>query len=105
LDLTDDRLEALLRYLNQDPNWLSLEEELGKSLLKVYEMAPEQVRLDSTTASSYCGVNPSGLFQWGHSKDYRQDLAQVKIMLSTLDPFTITLMVKIERLLKVLRGT
>jgi len=31
-------------------------------------------------------VNTEGLFQWGHSKDHRPDLAQVKIMLSTLDP-------------------
>jgi transposase len=44
------------------------------------------VRLDSTTASSNCGVNKEGLFQFGHSKDHRPDLAQVKIMLSTLDP-------------------
>nr|WP_247650204.1 hypothetical protein [Cylindrospermopsis raciborskii] len=28
----------------------------------------------------------NALFQWGHSKDHRPDLAQVKIMLSTLDP-------------------
>ena len=49
----------------------------------LYDIKPERVRLDSTTASSYCGVNTEGLFQWGHSKDHRPDLAQVKIMLST----------------------
>ncbi len=86
LDLTDDRLEAVLRYLDSDRNWYSFEEELGGSLLQVYDIAPERVRLDSTTASSYCEVNPEGLFQWGYSKDHRPDLAQVKIMLSTLDP-------------------
>lgn len=86
LDLTDDRLEAALRYLDCDRNWNSFEDELGSSLLQVYDITPERVRLDSTTASSYCRVNPEGLFQWGHSKDYRPDLAQVKIMLSTLDP-------------------
>jgi transposase len=86
LDLTDDRLEALLRYLNCDENWSVFEEELGSNLLCVYDLKPERVRLDSTTASSHCGVNPEGLFQWGHSKDHRPDLAQVKIMLSTLDP-------------------
>lgn len=86
LDLTDDRLEALLRYLDCDGDWYSFEEELGGSLLQVYDIKPERVRLDSTTASSHCGVNPEGLFQWGHSKDHRPDLAQVKIMLSTLDP-------------------
>lgn len=52
----------------------------------MYEIEAEQVRLDSTTASSHCRVNPEGLFQLGHSKDHRSDLAQVKIMLSTLDP-------------------
>ena len=86
LDLTDDRLEALLRYLNCDESWKSFEEELGSSILQVYKIQPERVRLDSTTASSHCGVNRSGLFQLGHSKDHRPDLAQVKIMLSTLDP-------------------
>lgn len=86
LDLTDDRLQAVLRYLNCDGNWYGFEEELGSSLLCVYDIQPQLVRLDSTTASSYCGVNPEGLFQWGHSKDHRPDLAQVKIMLSTLDP-------------------
>ncbi|WP_088243451.1 IS1634 family transposase [Calothrix rhizosoleniae] len=86
LDLTDDRLEAVLRYLDRDTNWYSFEKELGGSLLQVYDIQPEGIRLDSTTASSHCGVNPEGLFQWGHSKDHRPDLAQVKIMLSTLDP-------------------
>jgi transposase len=82
LDLTDDRLEAVLRYLNCDENWSVFEEELGSNLLCVYDLKPERVRLDSTTASSHCGVNSEGLFQWGHSKDHRPDLAQVKIMLS-----------------------
>ena len=86
LDFTDDRLEALLRYLNCDVKWHSFEEELGSSILQVYKIQPERVRLDSTTASSHCEVNRSGLFQLGHSKDHRPDLAQVKIMLSTLDP-------------------
>lgn len=72
--------------LNSDEDWYAFESELGGSLLQVYDITPERVRMDSTTASSYCGVNPEGLFQWGHSKDHRPDLAQVKIMLSTLDP-------------------
>ena len=52
LDLTDDRLESLLRYLNKDENWNSFEAEISRSILKVYEIKPLQVRLDSTTASS-----------------------------------------------------
>lgn len=73
LDLADDRLQAALRYLSIDANWFSFESELGGSLLQVYDIIPKQVRLDSTTASSHCGVNPEGLFQWGHSKDHRPD--------------------------------
>jgi transposase len=31
------------------------------------------------------------LFQFGHSKDHRPDLPQVKVMLSTLDPLGVPL--------------
>ncbi len=44
LDLTDDRLESLLRYLNKDKNWNLFEAELSRSILKVYDIKPEQVR-------------------------------------------------------------
>nr|WP_238360854.1 IS1634 family transposase [Iningainema tapete] len=86
LDLTDDRLQSLLRYLNRDDDWKLFEAELSGNMIQVYDLNPENIRLDSTTASSHCGVNSEGLFQFGHSKDHRPDLAQVKIMLSTLDP-------------------
>jgi transposase len=42
--------------------------------------------LDSTSASGYWSVTPEGLFQFGHSKDRRPDLPQVKVMLAALDP-------------------
>ncbi|BDA70062.1 unknown protein [Calothrix sp. PCC 7716] len=86
LDLTDDRLQSLLRYFNKDDSWKPFEAELSGNIIQVYDLEQEKVRLDSTTASSNCGVNTEGLFQFGHSKDHRPDLAQVKIMLSTLDP-------------------
>ncbi len=86
LDLSDDRLEAVLGYLSEDEPWHRFEEELGEHLVRVYDLRAERVRLDSTTASGYCGVSEDGLFQWGHSKNKRPDLAQVKIMLATLDP-------------------
>lgn len=73
LDFSDDRLEGILRYLSDDESWVSFEQELGGNLIQVYDLSPKKVRLDSTTASSYCGVNESGLFQWGHSKDHRPD--------------------------------
>ena len=86
LDFSDDRLEAALRYLSQDDKWSEFESALGGNLVQVYELKSEKVRLDSTTASSYCGVTEDGLFQFGQSKDYRPDLRQTKIMLSSLDP-------------------
>ena len=86
LDWSDDRLEGSLRYLSKDENWQEFERALGGNLIQVYDLKTEKVRLDSTTGSSYGGTNEEGLFQYGHSKDHRPDLKQVKIMLSTLDP-------------------
>jgi transposase len=86
LDLTDDRLAAVLRTLSDDTCWANFERRLSGSLLRVYELHPGRVRLDSTTASGYWQVSDDGLFQFGHSKDHRPDLPQVKVMLATLDP-------------------
>ncbi len=66
LDLTDDRLQSLLRYLDKDYYWKPFEAELSGNIIQVYDLNPEKVRLDSTTASSHCGVNSEGLFQFGH---------------------------------------
>lgn len=89
LDFSDDRLEAVLRYLREDDPWREFEQDLAGNLVQVYDLSVERVRLDSTAASGYCGVTEEGLFQWGHDKDHRPDLAQVKLMLSTLDPLGI----------------
>lgn len=67
-DFTDDRLEAILRYLSDDESWQEFETELGGSLVRVYDLQKDQIRLDSTTASGYCQTTENGLFQWGHSK-------------------------------------
>jgi transposase len=67
------------------------EATLNGHLLRVYDLSPQRVRLDSTTASGYGSVTPEGLFQFGHSKDHRPDLPQVKVMLATLDPLGIPL--------------
>nr|WP_225895879.1 hypothetical protein [Dendronalium phyllosphericum] len=52
LDLTDDRLEAVLRYLNCDDCWSVFESELGSNLLCVYDLKPERVRLDTEMLNS-----------------------------------------------------
>src|SRR6266498_1667640 len=91
LDLSDDRLAAVLEVLSDDKRWQAFEGALTQHLLCVYDLQPERVRLDSTTASGYWAVTPEGLFQFGHSKDHRPDLPQVKVMLAALDPLGLPL--------------
>jgi transposase len=90
-DLGDDRLADVLRHLSEDAQWQEFEQELMGQLLRVYDLRPSCVRLDTTTASSYGTVTEDGLLQWGHSKDHRPDLPQLKIMLATLDPLGLPL--------------
>src|SRR5216684_2427538 len=85
-DLGDDRLADVLRHLSDDERWRAFEQELTGQVVRVYDLQADCVRLDSTTASSYGAVSEDGLLQWGHSKDHRPDLPQLKVMLATLDP-------------------
>lgn len=85
LDFSDDRLAEVLRLLSDDERWSSFESDLNQRLVRVYELKPSQVRLDSTTVSGHWSVTEDGLFQYGHSKDHRPDLPQLKVMMATLD--------------------
>ena len=95
LDFSDDRLAAVLDYLSDDERWQACERELGQHLMRVYDLHPSRVRVDSTTISGYVQPSPDGLFQFGHSKDHRPDLPQVKLKLSALDPLGLPLGVTI----------
>jgi len=86
LDFTDDRLESVLDALSDDVGWAAFETELNQRTLRVYDLKAEVVRVDSSTASGYVSVTEDGLFQFGHSKDHRPDLPQVKVVQSVLDP-------------------
>src|SRR5437879_7066712 len=86
LDFTDDRLESVLRHLSDDNRWGQFESRLNQHTVRVYDLSTERTHVDSTTASAYASVSPEGLFQFGHSKDYRPDLPQVKVMKAVLDP-------------------
>jgi transposase len=86
LDFSDDRLANVLRTLSDDVSWSAFESRLTQHLLRVYDLRVERVRLDSTSASGSWSVTPEGLFQFGHSKDRRPDVPQVKVMLAALDP-------------------
>jgi transposase len=54
--------------------------------VRVYDLSTERVHVDSTSASVSATVSEEGLFQFGHSKDTRPDLPQVKVMQAVLDP-------------------
>ncbi len=85
-DFSDDRLGDVLRYLSDDQSWAAIERELGARMIRVYQLPQECVRLDSTTVSLYHDPEGTELVRYGHSKDHRPDLAQLKVMLATLDP-------------------
>jgi transposase len=85
-DFTDDRLEIVLRRLSHDERWGAFESALNQHTVRVYDLSTKRVHVDSTSASAYATVSDGGLFQFGHSKDYRPDLPQVKVMQAVLDP-------------------
>src|SRR6266849_8733601 len=86
VDFTDDRLEIVLRRLSDDTRWVAFESALNQHTVRVYDLSTARVHVDSTSASAYATVTAGGLFQFGHSKDYRPDLPQVKVMQAVLDP-------------------
>src|SRR5437762_7928733 len=86
VDFTDDRLEIVLRRLSDDMRWAACESALNQHTVRVYDLSTERVHVDSTSASVYATVSEGGLFQFGHSKDDRPDLPQVKVMQAVLDP-------------------
>ncbi len=95
LDFTDDRLADVLTALSDDACWQAFERALNQNLLRVYDLSAERVRLDSTTASGYWAVSKDGLLQFGHSKDHRPDLPQLKVMLASLDPLGLPLVTQV----------
>lgn len=118
LDFTDDRLTLLLRRLSQAQTWEAIETDLGRNILRVYELHPERVRLDATTISGYHAGGEDSLFQYGHSKD-DPTLKQVKAMVAALDPLGMPLVSQVvegsqaddplyipavERVLKIIAG-
>lgn len=91
LDFSDDRLSSVLYQFSCDEKWYEFEGELSRNLIRVYSFEKGAVRLDSTSSSGYWQVTEEGLFQFGHSKDYRPDLPQLKVMLSVLEPMGLPL--------------
>jgi transposase len=95
MDASDDHLAHLLDVLSDDVSWANFEQACAQTLLRTYALVPHINRVDSTSASGYGTVTPDGLFQFGHSKDHRPDLPQVKINLATLDPLGLPLVIQV----------
>ncbi len=83
---SDGRLAIVLDALSDTQKWQQFETGLDRQIIRVYNLRPKRVRIDSTTESGYWTVSEEGLVQLGLSCDRRPDLPQLKVMLSTLDP-------------------
>src|SRR3990172_2788893 len=85
VEFDDDRLGIVLHRLSKDKAWEALEAELWASTVGVYDLAPTGVRLDSTSSYGYHTVSEDGLMPFGHSKDHRPDLPQLKLMAAAIE--------------------
>jgi transposase len=91
-DLTDDRLANVLTMLSGADDQAAVDQALGADWLRVYALPQQTVRLDSTSVSVYQEAPPpAGLIRHGVSKEHRPDLAQVTVMLASLDPLGVPL--------------
>jgi hypothetical protein len=87
VDCTDDRLAMVLRRLSADERWGAFAAALQQHTVRVYDVSPERVHVDSPSASASATGSDAGLFQGGHSQDDRPDLPQVQGMQAGLDPW------------------
>jgi len=86
-DFTDDRLANVLTMLGLEDSQALIDQRLNQEWITLYELPTEVTRYDSTTITVYQepDEDEEGIIGYGHSKDHRPDLAQFKVMLSTLD--------------------
>jgi transposase len=88
-DCTDDRLATGLDYLSVAQNWGEGACALHPTLMRVYDLPPQTLRVDPTTVSA--SVTPDGLGYRGHSKDHRPALPQLQGALAPLAPLGLPL--------------
>lgn len=90
-DFTDDKLTNLLERFSDESTWAAFEHAHNRRLIHVYQLAvrEEPIRLDALITQSHRSA--SGEFQYGHSKQHRSDLPQLKTMVATLDPLAMPL--------------
>ena len=95
LDFTDDRLADTLRDLSDDEAWETIEQQLGRQVMRVYELPePKCVRLDATSGAVGHDEKEHTLFKRGWGKNGKTEV-QFKIMISTIDPMGLPLAVDV----------
>jgi len=80
-DATDDRLGDLSDTLGHDKSQRESDyQKSGAYLIQAFELPTKIMRDDTTSVNTYHDPkkNQGGLFDFGHSKDYRPDLLQFK---------------------------
>jgi len=95
LDFTDDRLASCLYYLHKQTIWQAVEEQLGITLLRIYNLKGKKVvRLDATVGT--VGHDPAKhtIFKMGKAKNGSYE-TQYKMMLAGLDPMGLVLAVDV----------
>jgi len=85
-DFSDDKLELLLDMFCDPTQWNTVESVLNQETIKVFDLETDVLRVDATVGKSFQKVIEEGLFQYGNSKQFRNDLPQFKTMLCSLDP-------------------
>jgi hypothetical protein len=85
-EFNDDRLGIVLHRLSQQAAWEAIEDDLWQATVDVYDLEVTSVRLDSTTTYGYHTLTEDGVMQYGHSKDHRPDLPQLKLMAAAAEP-------------------
>lgn len=90
-DFTDDKLGSLLDKYSDDEKWAAFEKAHNQRLINVYNLSvkSEAIRLDAMITQSHREAKDD--FQFGHSKQHRSDLPQLKTMVAALDPLAMPL--------------
>jgi transposase len=91
LDFSDDRLSTLPDYPGRDE--AARDSHASKQmvkLLRVHDLLAGRVRIDGTT-KSHVAVTGGGLFPFGHIKEHRPVLPQLKINRIVIDPSVLPL--------------
>lgn len=95
LDFADDRLAICLRELSDSTAWCEIENQLGRRLIRVYDLRTDRVRLDATVGTVYHNPQNGTLFRVGKAKNGLYE-TQFKLMMASLDPLGLPLVVDVK---------